>query len=120
MKSLVLVASGMLWAAALVFSPAPAQAVYATYPTSTDYFACSQYENLAYPEMCMYGLEEIILYGKMKNTIPLSLCAGSCNGTESLLVAANPGNGRKRDYLSNAPQCGNQYILDLGPCNTCS
>lgn len=119
MKKILAVMSMSLWAAALTFSPAPAQAAKGKYPSNVPYFSCSQYATIT-PVTCKdgEGYTVAVFYGKMTNTIPLSMCAGSCTGSEALLVENNPGPGRKSTY--SADFCGAQYILDFSPCTTCS
>lgn len=120
MKKVIGVLSVSLWAAALVFSPAPADAFWGKYPTAVNYFSCSTFQSTSRlvcndPE----GGSPTYFYGKMKNTIPLSQCAGSCNGTESLLVQADPGNGRKTSTPELTKMCTSGYLLELAPCSSC-
>lgn len=124
MRKALLVLSGALWVGALTFAPAPASAgngFWAKYPTEVDYFSCSTYESIseytcADPDS---GLS-VTFYGRMKNTIPLSACAGSCNGTQNLHVVFNPGNGRKINDPLMGGQCMGGFLLYLTPCSTCS
>lgn len=119
MKKLLGVLSVSLWMGALMFSPAPAEAFLARYPTIVDYFACAQYATVA-PVACVNGDGERISFGgAMQQTIPISACAGSCNGTENLLVKLNIGNGRKVRTGSQG-QCGGGWVLVMEPCTSCS
>lgn len=120
MTKLVGVLSISLWAAALTFSPSPAQA-YAKYPSLVSYFACSTYQAIN-PYSCIVDYEtgeRAQFVAKMDNTIPISACAGSCNGTVDLHVSYNTSNGRKT-ATDMGIQCGGQYLLELGTCNNCS
>lgn len=122
MKSLLGFVSISMWAAALIVAPAPAEAWNAKYGTIVDYFSCSQYQTITPTGCYWYDGDGTRIsqsfYGKMMNTIPVSMCAGSCNGTEQLLVQCDPGNGRKTRY--DWMQCSNGYVLALSPCNSCS
>lgn len=125
MKSLAGVLSLSLWGAAVLFTPAPAAAVWALYPSNINYWSCSQYQNITQQRCYVdYGDgfgADVLLYGKMNNTVPISTCSGSCNGSANLLVETNPGNGRKMNNTPDWPYlCGNSYLLDIGPCSTCS
>lgn len=122
MKKMLGVAAVSLWAAALLFTPAPADAWLGIYPSASRYFACSGWTSVY--GSCVFGPpgEEDTIYwtGKMTNTIPLSACAGSCSGTENLLCEANPGNGRKTAGTTPYGQCAGKYILEFATCNNCS
>lgn len=124
MKKVIGFLSVSLWSAALLFSPAPADAFLALYSTnSVAYFSCSTYQTISQVQ-CQYSNgEEYVTqyyYGKMKNTIPLSACAGACNGSLSLFVVSNPGNGRKSRTYADDYQCAGSYQMDLTPCNNCT
>lgn len=108
-----------LWLAALLFAPAPANAVETLYGNySVQYFSCSQYLSTS-PLICNYGFDEqIIFLGGMRLTMPLSSCAGSCSGTENMSVQSDIGNGRKKNFGKIA-QCLNSYVIWLEPCNGC-
>lgn len=118
MKKLLGFVSVSLWAAALVFAPAPAEATFTKYPSNVDYLACAQYG--ASSDQCWSDTYEdyIYFYGMMYNTIPISACAGSCNGTQNLIVEFDIGNGRKGMYRDG--QCGNNLLYWVSPCTTCS
>lgn len=121
MKKLLGFLSVSLWVGALVFSPAPASAFMASYPSNVSYFTCSQYSTLSTPIKCYNASsgEEYTWNGKMSHTTPVGSCSGSCNGTASLWVEWNPGNGRKSKSASHG-QCLSNYILELEPCTACS
>lgn len=123
MKKLLGVLSVSLWAGALMFSPAPADAFYTMYPSNVEYFACSTYKSISLQTCSIYHeiLGEEVTYsftGMMMNTVPIGACSGSCNGSENLYVNLSPGNGRK-DKLYAYGQCGIGYVLELTPCSSC-
>lgn len=127
MKSLLGGLSVSLWAAALTFSPSPAQAYnLAMYPSLSNYFSCSVLQSIT-PVSCTLESpdpeippETIWFRNKFLNTIPLSNCAGSCNGTESLMVQYSTLNGRKTAAQFGEYACLYGYLLRIDPCNTCS
>lgn len=120
MKKLVGVLSISLWAAALTFTPAPADAgFWARYPSIVSYFACANYATMS-SQQCLNSNQDVITFtGYMSQTTPVTSCSGSCNGSVSLIVAKNPGNGRKQ-LIDDYGQCLNQYILWMQPCLTCA
>lgn len=119
MKKLLVTASLSLWFAALSFTPAPAEAFWARYSTIVSYLSCAQYTTMS-PQYCLNNNQDQVKFsGYMANTVPTSACSGSCNGSASLLVGLNPGNGRKKTDSVDA-QCGNAYIMQMSPCTSCS
>lgn len=109
-----------LWAAALVYSPAPADAAIVLYPTNVPYWACSGYQSIS-PQNCYISAwgANFTFYGKMTNTIPLSYCGGGCNGTANLLVQSDPGNGRKTN-TGGPGQCLGNYLFNVTFCANCT
>lgn len=124
MKTLLGVLSVSMWAAALLFSPAPAEAFAAWYNNrNVQYFSCSQYQTTYWE--CVYEydgdgtpLSSNVFTGIMNQTIPLSSCGGACNGTQNIRVEFNPGNGRKTK-TGEGQQCMGGYTIELQPCSNC-
>lgn len=118
MKKLVGFLSISLWAAALTFSPSPAQASISRYTANVNYFSCSQYSSISPNNCTTSGGDSYTFYGTMTHTIPLTACSGSCNGSEGLYTQFDLGNGRVIKCGYEGP-CGNGYLLDLTQCNSC-
>lgn len=119
MKKVAGLVSLSLWAAALAFAPAPAEAVnYGRYPQIASYFAVSQYRS-ASQTTCFVNDQPVYFNGYMNKVTPSTSCSGSCNGSTSpLFVDSNIGNGRKSATFITL--CGNGYVFELGACSTCN
>lgn len=113
-----------LWSAALLFSPAPAEATWVQYPAVSNYFACAQYETSSTPGWCdLYfegmGEHRVWFDGYMRQTVPTGSCSGACNGTAWLMVDGSISNGRHA-RVSDWQQCGSSYAYELDICTSCS